>query len=70
MEIYNSDRDRFNNRSLYNDHRIYKKFVEFKWDILVVSGRPPLPIIIRDKIPLKVETSMRLGNFNKTLILT
>ena len=46
-EIYNSDRDRFSDCSLY-DQRIWLKLVAFKWDSLVVSGRPP-PLCIRDK---------------------
>ena len=39
-EIYNSNRDRFNDRSLY-DQRILITLVALKWDNLVVSGRPP-----------------------------
>ena len=38
-EIYNSDRDRFSDRSLY-DQLILVRFVAFKWDILVHSERP------------------------------
>ena len=39
-EIYNFDRDRFNDRSLC-DQQIKIQLVAPKWDNLVVSGRSP-----------------------------
>ena len=55
-EKYNSDRDCFSDRSLY-DQRILLKLVTFKWNSLVVLGRPSM--VLLHKNPDRYEIKKR-----------